>query len=137
MDELTYEDTDDEGNPLSPRGGGRPKWQTEPIHQKELLQRVFALYGRKYFADQTEQKAWKKICKDLDKGMSVEWVESCIQWVKTRMDAGRFIPFWAFENLVLNAVKEREFMAKNKMYQREADGDLIFNPGGDGDIVGG
>lgn len=134
MDEVTYEDVDEDGLPQ--RGHIRPKWQLEPVRYREVLARIFAVYGRKYFADAEEQKAWKRICKALDKGMPLGWVDSCLNWVKSRKETGGFIPFWTLENLILNAVKEREWVAKNKMIARDADGEIVFNPGGDGDIGG-
>jgi hypothetical protein len=119
MDELTYEVCDEDGLPQ--QGHIRPKWQLEPVRYREILARIFAVYGRKYFADAEEQKAWKKICKALDKGMSLGWIDNCLDWVKTKLQTGSFIPFWTLENLILNAVKEREWIAKNKMASREID----------------
>lgn len=140
MNELTYEDVDEDGDPWGPTRSKRPKWQTEPVGQPDLLQKIFELYympsRRKYFASADEAKAWKKICKQLDKGMNIQWVHSCMDWVKARIDSGGFIPFWTLENLILNPVRYREWLAKNKMAQHESNEDIVFNPGGDGDIGG-
>lgn len=114
MDEPIYEDIDEDGNSYGK--DKLPKWRTNKPARTDLLMPLFALYpGRKYFGDSREEKTWRQIVRRLDKGMEETWVKNCTDWAKSKMKDGKFIPLITLLNLILNPVRYREWLAKNRI----------------------
>lgn len=117
--EPVYEPIDEDGNSLIKNK--RPDWMTDPIGQPELLKKIFALYGRKRFADIGEYKAWKQIVKKIGKGLPQAWIDNCINWTKTKIESGNFIQFFTLENMILSEDRYKNWLAKQRHVQAELD----------------
>jgi hypothetical protein len=135
MHDPIYEEIDDDGLPTS-RRRSKPRWQTEVPGYAGLLDDAFAATSRQQFGDQREAKDWKKICRSLDKGeMSSAWVQHCIKWARDKNVKQNFplaIVFFRLQSLILNAVKQKEWEAQNRVQSMM---DKVEIPDGPDDVV--
>jgi hypothetical protein len=126
-DELQYEEIDDDGNPLERSRTIRKEMLPANSKEQELLWKAFNACGnRKHFGDMREYKDWRKITNDIRNGkMSREWIESCIEWAQSMNKNTIAIRFFALESAILNAVRQQEWEAKNKMLMGAMDTVII------------
>ncbi len=81
--ELQYEACNEDGSPIVPRFGTRPKWSIPEKHP--ILDRAMKATRRKYWKDHAEKALWKPVRASIDGGLvSAEWIEWCLQFAEKK-----------------------------------------------------
>lgn len=94
----------------------RPKWM---IPQSEFEKTFLECCGRKYYKDHKEHSAVVMIGKaalSLEAGVTskypLEWIETCMDWVRSKRKAGFPIVLAALISLVNNEERKQEWLVR-------------------------
>ncbi len=124
--ELQYEACNEDGSPIVPKFGVRPKWSIPEKHP--ILDRAMKATRRKYWKDHAEKALWKPVRASIDGGLvSAEWIEWCLQFAEKKNEK-KPIALGSLLLYMVNIDKMQDWLSKNGKALHVATGKVNNHP---------
>ena len=110
--DLQYEPCNDDGSPIVPKLGARPKWSIP--EDNPFLQKLLDATGRKYFKDRDEKAQWKVVKAGLVSGLiSAAWYENCLLFALKKQEQKKPISLGSLLKYIANAEKMVDWQTRS------------------------